>query len=102
MSTVPTSPEIVLRLLRQLPPRDRLRVVNQVLPELERDLPARPAVHDFWQGVDLATLAEEQGVYAVDHFEALLGGWPDDEAIDDFIAAVRDWRRHNPVGGDDQ
>ena len=39
MSITPTSPEAVLRLLRQLPPRERLRVVNQVLPELERDLP---------------------------------------------------------------
>ena len=29
-----------LRQLRQLPPRDRLRVVSQILPELERDLPA--------------------------------------------------------------
>jgi hypothetical protein len=31
--------ESVLRQLRQLPPRERLRVVAQVLPELERDLP---------------------------------------------------------------
>ena len=36
----PITAESVLRQLRQLPPRDRLRVVAQVLPELERDLPA--------------------------------------------------------------
>jgi hypothetical protein len=45
MSTLPTTPETVLRLLRQLPPRERLHVVSQVLPELERDLPlTRPAL----------------------------------------------------------
>jgi hypothetical protein len=36
----PITTESVLRQLRQLPPRERLRVVAQVLPELERDLPA--------------------------------------------------------------
>ena len=30
--------EAVLTLLRQLPPRDRLRVIAQALPETERDL----------------------------------------------------------------
>ena len=47
---------------------------------------------DFWRSADLATLAEEQGVYAVDNFQALLGGWPEDEIIDDFIAAVYEER----------
>ena len=97
MSTFPTSPETVLRLLRQLPPRDRLRVVNQVLPELERDLPSMSPSRDFWRDADIATLAEEQSVYSVDDFEALLGGWPEGETVDEFVAAVREWRQHNPV-----
>ena len=33
----------VLRLLRMLSPRERLRVVAEVLPELEDQLPATPA-----------------------------------------------------------
>jgi hypothetical protein len=38
-------------------------------------------------------LAEEQGVKPVERFEDLLGDfWPEDESIDDFIAAVRHWR----------
>ena len=45
----PITAESVLRQLRQLPPRDRLRVVSQVLPELEQDLPAWPAFRDFWR-----------------------------------------------------
>lgn len=36
--------DTVLTLLRQLPPRERLRVIAQALPETERDLsaPSRP------------------------------------------------------------
>ena len=34
----------VLRLLRQLPPRERLRVVARALPELERVMPANPPI----------------------------------------------------------
>jgi hypothetical protein len=83
----------VLRLLRLLPPRERLRVVAQVLPELERDLLATPPSSDFWQGDDMHALAGYQGVQPVADFDALLGGWPEDEPIDDFIAAVREWRR---------
>ena len=38
--------------------------------------------------------AEEQGVKPLtrEDFEAMRGVWPDDESIDDFIAAVRRWR----------
>lgn len=100
MSLSTNSPETVLRLLRQLPPRDRLHVVNQILPELEQDLPSLPAPNDFWRSADLATLAEEQGIYAVDNFQALLGGWPEDESIDDFIASVRAERQRNRRAGD--
>jgi hypothetical protein len=100
MSLAATSPETVLRLLRQLPPRDRLHVVNQILPELEQDLPSQLGPRDFWRSADLATLAEEQSVYAVDNFQALLGGWPEEESIDDFIASVRVERQRNRVMGD--
>jgi hypothetical protein len=27
----------------------------------------------------------------------LLGGWPEDEPIDDFIVAVREWRHQSPA-----
>ncbi len=89
------SPETVLRLLRQLPPRDRLHVVNQILPELEQDLPSLPTPHNFWHSADLAMLAEEQSVYAVDDFQALLGGWPEDESIEEFLASVPAERQRN-------
>jgi hypothetical protein len=85
----------VLRLLRMLPPRERLRVVAEVLPELEKDLPATPASPAFWQGPDIEALAEQQGVQPVADFGSLLGGWPEDESIDDFLAALNDWRRES-------
>jgi hypothetical protein len=85
--------DTVLRLLRLLPPRERLRVVAQVLPELERDLPVAPPAPDFWQGDDVHTLAERQRVQPVADFDALLGGWPEEEPVDDFIAALREWRQ---------
>lgn len=52
---------------------------------------------DFWKGADVRVLAEQQGVQPVDDFEALLGGWPEDESVDDFIVAVRRCRRQNPA-----
>ena len=99
MSVYPVTADTdtVLRLLRLLPPRERLRVVAQVLPELERDLPVTPLSSGFWQGDDVHTLARHQGVQPITDFEALLGGWPEDEPIDDFIGAVHEWRRQNPA-----
>ena len=85
----------VLRLLRMLPPRERLRVVAEVLPELEDDLPTTPASPAFWQGSDIEALAEQQGAQPLADFGSLLGGWPEDEPIDDFLAALNDWRQEN-------
>jgi hypothetical protein len=85
----------VLRLLRMLPPRERLRVVAEVLPELEEQLPATPASPAFWQGSDIQALAERQGVQPITDFDNLMGGWPEDESIDDFLAALSDWRQES-------
>ena len=89
--------EYVLRLLRMLPPRERLRVLAKALPELEDELPATQASPVFWQGPDIQTLAERQGIQPVADFDGLLGGWPEDEPIDDFLAALSDWRQENLV-----
>ena len=75
----------MLRLLRMLPPRERLRVVAEVLPELEVDLPATPASPAFWRGPDIQALAEQQGAQPIADFASLLGGWLEDEPIDDFL-----------------
>ncbi len=95
MNTFTASANEVLKLLRQLPPRERLRVVVEILPDLEQELPNTSPISDFWKGVDLRALAESQGVQPVDDFDALLGGWPEDESVDDFILAVRTERHQN-------
>lgn len=97
MNTIPVTVDTVTRLLRQLPPRERLRVIAHVLPDLERDLPDSLPVSDFWEGTDLLALAERQDVRPVENFDTLLGGWPEDESIDDFITSVREWRRRSPA-----
>lgn len=48
---------------------------------------------------DLELLAAQQGVSLVTDFNDLLGDfWPEDESPDDFIAAVREWRREGDTG----
>jgi hypothetical protein len=97
VDTRTVSAERVLQLLRQLPPRDRLRVVAEVLPGLEQALPDTRPDLGFWEGADMQMLAETQGVPPVDDLDALLGSWPEDESVDDFMAAVRECRRQNPA-----
>jgi hypothetical protein len=100
VKTFSATTDSAVETLRQLSPRELLRVIVQVLPELERDLPAAPPSPDFWRGVDMHMLVRLQGVRPVDDFDALLGGWPEDESIDDFIAAVREWRRQDLAGAE--
>ncbi len=56
---------------------------------------------DPWDDTpDLQQLMAEQGVKPVERLEDLLGDfWPEDESIDDFIAAVRRWRREGDAEG---
>jgi hypothetical protein len=57
------TPDMVLEELRQLPPRDRLRVIAQALPEAERELetPMRPLVslRGLWKDLGFDINAEE-------------------------------------------
>ena len=94
--TLTTDTDTVLRLLRLLPPRERLRVVVEVLPELEKELPAT-AEFDFWQGSDILSLAEQQGVQPIADLDCLAGGWPEGESVDDFLAQLHRWRQENPA-----
>ena len=55
------------------------------------------ATDDFFETVDVETLAKQQGVGPVDFARARRLGrfWPQDESIDDFVATVRRWRIGN-------
>jgi hypothetical protein len=96
-STFTATPERVLSLLRRLTPRERLHVIAQVLPDLERELPAQRSDSDFWDGTSLAALAQKQNVQPVKDFNALLSGWPSEESVDDFITELRQWRQQDLV-----
>jgi hypothetical protein len=49
---------------------------------------------DIQTPMDLAALALSQGVRPITNFNDLLGDfWPEDETADQFVAAVREWRR---------
>jgi hypothetical protein len=52
------------------------------------------ATDDFFETVDVETLAKQQGVAPLDFARARQLGrfWPQDESIDDFVATVRRWR----------
>jgi hypothetical protein len=97
VNTFTASANEVLQLLRQLPPRERLRVMVEVLSDLEHFLPSTASVSDFWEDVDVHALAESQGIQPVSDFDALLGGWPEDESVDDFILVIRTQRCQNPA-----
>jgi len=53
----------VLDLLRQLPPRDRLKVLAQALPEIEQELSETPrplrSLRGLWKDLDFDITAEE-------------------------------------------
>ncbi len=97
MNTIATNAEHVLELLRRLPPRERLQVLAQVLPELAADLPGQPTIPDFWETTEVAALIAEQQVSPIMDFETLLGGWPQDEPLEPFLAALETWREQNPA-----
>jgi hypothetical protein len=43
----------------------------------------------FWELPTLEELADEQGIEPVERLEDLVSGfWPDDESVDDFLAAI--------------
>ena len=95
MKTEAINTREAVRALRRLPPRERIHVIQQVLAELESDLGADPSSDQFWDDVGVWALADRQDVEPAEDLDVLLGGWPDDESVDDFVAAVREWRRQD-------
>lgn len=73
------------------------RSVDSAAARLERKMGPQAVSGDVFysQPQDyLATLAAEQDARPAGRFEDLLGDfWPEDESVDEFIEAVRKWRR---------
>lgn len=57
------------------------------------DLPSEAGLSRFHAPLDLEALAAEQGVHPIADISQLLGDfWPEDDDIDEFVAAIRAWR----------
>jgi hypothetical protein len=51
---------------------------------------------DFYSPPDVEALARKQGVSSNTKFEDLLGDfWPEDDSVEDFLAARERWRRED-------
>jgi hypothetical protein len=80
-------------LLEQLEELDALRTHDQAKAAGDEIIPFEQAIAEIAPDVSLDQLAREQGVLPIKSIDDLRGGfWPDDENIDEFIAAVRRWR----------
>jgi hypothetical protein len=57
------TPNSVLEMLRKLPPRERLKVISQALPEIEQSLPEKNKPHKsmrgLWKDLPPSVSAEE-------------------------------------------
>ena len=65
-----------------------------------------PASNDprlsFEANPTLAELIAQQGKGPVNDLSEFEGGWPEDESVEDFVAAVREWRGHAGSGRNDR
>lgn len=100
MTIATPTTDSVLRQLRQLSPREQLRVLSRILPDLARDLPPAPADH-FRDGSSIAELIAQQKIAPLDTLDGLAGWWPKEESADEFVGVIRDWRQQNLVDDGD-
>jgi hypothetical protein len=105
--TIELSPELERR-LEQAAARSGQTLSEYVRLILERDLTAAsgrvpkdepPSAPDLLAGIrrrsaeELIALARQQGAKPAERFEDLLGDfWPEDESVDDFLEARRQWQ----------
>lgn len=67
----------------------------EILPEGTPCAPGAPT-SDFERAPSIQEAAREQAVPSAVDYERLVGDfWPNDESADEFIGAVRQWRRDN-------
>lgn len=86
----------VLSYLHQLVDEDGVSRESAPVPLDQRMRPRAVSgrVFEAQPSRSLKTLAALQGVKPVKDFNDLLGDfWPEEETADEFIAAVREWRR---------
>ena len=55
---------------------------------------------DFEARPTLEQLLTQQGIGSMTDISIFRGGWPEDEPIEGFLLALREWRRHARPGQD--
>ena len=56
----------------------------------------------FQASPNVKELLRQQGKGVIDDLSIFLGGWPDDEPIEDFLIALREWRGHQASNRNDR
>jgi hypothetical protein len=56
---------------------------------------------NFEANPTLDELLAQQGRKPVKDLSVFEGGWPDDEPLEEFLAALREWRGHTAGGRND-
>ncbi len=88
--TDPLTGDILSLRIRDLETLDTVRMIP---PPASNHTLTYPLV-DFWEGADTARLAETQHVQPVQDLDSIWGNfWPEEEVVEDFLSAVRLWRR---------
>jgi hypothetical protein len=64
-------------------------------------IPPNDPRFSFEANPTLEELIAQQGKGPVADIRMLSGGWPEEEAVEDFIAALREWRGHRKTGQSD-
>jgi hypothetical protein len=94
----PNTRETLIQLINRLPTRLVAEVLDFTVYMYAKQSSATHQGHeDFWLNKDIATLANEQGAQPVGQEIDRIGFWPEDESVDDFLAAVHEWRQDSPT-----
>lgn len=97
VATVPGLPGVVGHGHTEAEALEDAKAALESLPEADNGKGGQGGTpRTFGANQDLDALAAEQGVKVADDFDALLGDfWPEDESADEFVAALRGWRRES-------
>ena len=85
----------VIHLVKQLPAEQQEQLRLRLNEDAEK-LPAIPPNRLMVQRIDIDQLAIEQGVPESCTVESLkFDSWPEEEDIEEFLAALRQWRKES-------
>ena len=95
----PNPKEALIKLILQLPARQVMEVLDFArFINARQNAQTEALSGDLWKGKSVAELAAEQDVPPISQESYQSDFWPQDESVDDFLAAVRQWRQESLAG----